>query len=637
MLADGNASSLNSAEAFQGKSLLFPVQPAPGETALGFIARAVDANHLGSIRSFLALGGINFSIKGDYLTRLSRSLPELSELLGMPPHELKGLWGIRPLTDDGKRKLGGVYLRPHQICHHVRRIPRSKYPPKVHQATWMVEHLNFCPVTWTRLVDSCPVCQGKLTWPQAQNVHSCARCGGALEFRGTRTIALKHREILGWVLQLFSDDEEQVTEAINRVPPFFEIDSATDVYELVLAFGQSAYGAHYEGINNKGSWTPEHLAFGVRMLLDYPKSIWDLYREQGDQSQPAIFRTALRVARDHSQPAVTRNIERLMSHHWGCYPKRTPRSSHDRYDIVCHSKAADILSVSTSCIGELVANGHLKRAEFRSDKFTSLILRSSVVELRDRAQKWFDGSLFKRVFDLPRIAMEQLLAAGWLAEEPDPAIRILRGDQSLAGTSANHLFELLKSLNEVQPNAGYISLDVAFTGVGGREKPWLPVLRGGLNGKLPGGLALLKGPKSYKIAVHEAGARALIMGGPDTSTPYIFDHQYYGIYDRSWLTLCEVERYLNCTAQDVSWLRRRGHITKFTEEKSRYCRASARQAGLKFMSTREAAARLAVSPKDIWMLLDAHPEVPSIGQGFHDREALEIVLKAEAPKSSWWS
>ncbi|MGI4817942.1 MAG: hypothetical protein ACRYFE_05425 [Janthinobacterium lividum] len=68
------------------------------------------------------------------------------------------------------------------------------------------------------------------------------------------------------------------------------------------------------------------------------------------------------------------------------------------------------------------------QAELRSDKFPSLILGSSVVDLCDRAQKWFDGSLFKSVIDLPHAAMEQLLEAGWLAEEPDPAIRILRGD-----------------------------------------------------------------------------------------------------------------------------------------------------------------------------------------------------------------
>lgn len=312
-------------------------------------------------------------------------------------------------------------------------------------------------------------------------------------------------------------------------------------------------------------------------------------------------------------------------------------ADYSQHDFVCPSTAAEMLRTSTKEISELVAARHLQQATHRNDMYRSWIMRDSVRSLLDRAQQWFDGSLFRRVFELPQVGLEQLLAAGWLAEEPDPAIQIIKGDRALAGASASHLFELLKSLNEVPANSGYISLDTAFTGVGGREKPWLPVLRGGFNGKLPGGIALLKGAKSYKIAVHEAGARALIMGGSDTCTPYVFDRQLYGIYDRSWLSLCEVERYLNCTAQDVSWLRRRGHITKFAEEKSRYCRASVREAGLKYISTREAAARLAVSPKDIWMLLEAHPEVLSIGQGFHDREALEIVLKAEVPKSSWWS
>lgn len=619
------------------KKLLFPIVPAQGETILGFITRVVEANYLGSVRTFLRSGNIDLSVKGDYLTKLSQSPKILADLLGLSVGELGGLWGVHPLTEDGKRKLGGVYLRPHQICQRIRRFPPAGSPTLNDQALWMVEHVNFCPVTWTRLIDKCPVCERSLTWPHAQNLHSCGRCNGPLSLRRSKSILRKDREVLTWVLQLFSEDELVVTDAVNQVPTFFEIQSATDVYELVLAFGQAAYGTRFERSSKKGPWTPEHLAAGARMVLEYPRSVWDLYRLQTDFAQPPLLRTALRVARDHSQPIVTRNIERLAMLHRNSAIEGRKGSFLLMNDPINLTHAGRLLSTSPSKVRELAEAGYLQTTRARKNFSDSRVTRSSVYSLRKRTEGWFDRSRIKRGYALPDLALEQLMAMGWLAPEPDLAIRLLRGSGALANESATHLLEALQSLDEARAETGYISLQLAFRGVGGREKPWGPVIAAGINGKLPGSLRLIETETAYKLAIHDTTARAIVMGGPEAQMPYTFDPLQYGEYDRTWLAPFEVEEYLNCTAQDVVWLRNRGHLNKLEHEKPRYCRISVQKAGAMFMTSREAAMRLGIRPQDVWGLLDAYPDVKSIGQGFHDRPSLEYALRLEAPKPCWWN
>lgn len=622
---------------YQGKSLLFPIKPAPGETLLGYIARVVDQNYLGSVRSFLALGGINFSIKGDYLTKLSSSLPILSELLGLPTSELQQLWGAEPLTADGKRRLGGVYLRPHQICQHTRRLPRSSAIPSHDRAIWMLDHLDFCPVSWDRLIDVCPICHQTLTWPQARALHTCGRCGGTVAHTQNKRVPLKDREILSLVVDLFSDDELTVTRAVNQVPTFFEIESATDVYELVLAFAQAAYGERYENFTRKGRWGYEYLVVGARMVFEYPRSVWDLYRRLVRNKQPSLLKTAVRIARDHSQPVVAHNIERLMAVHRRPELDRPSTSSNFIHDPINLSHAGRLLSTTRSKVMDLVTEGHLPPVDQPKGVLFTKVHRQDVNALRSKLDGWFDKDKLKAQLCLPEVAIEQLLSTGWLSPDAEPVARLVKGDRALAPETANELLHNLMALPSTQQGDGYISLSAAFRGIGGREKPWAPVITAALRGKFPGGLKLLSTERHACLAVHEATARAILMGGPNAPSPYAYNHHEYGKFGRDWLTPSETESYLNCTAQDVIWLKNRGHLIKLDHEKPRYCRLSVREVGLTFMTTREAAARLGIRPQDIWMLTEACDHATSIGQGFHHRELLEALVQAEAPKACWWN
>ena len=635
-MADGTISFQSPQPSGKGKRLLFPVSPAPGETILGYITRVVDANHLGSVGSFLGLIDLKLNIKGDFLSRMADALPELADLVGADMASLAGLWGAKPLSEDGKRRLGGVYLRPHMICQNVRRLPAAGSIIEADQATWMVKHLNFCSVTWRSLNDRCCVCRRKLTWPLASSLNRCEGCGSPCARRAGRAVALQDRPVLEWVLELFSENEEIVTSAINRVPPFFRVQSATDVYELTIACARAAYRMRTVGRRSMQQWSPKDLADGARLILEYPGSIWDLYRDQQEREQPPYILHLPYAARESANVCVSSNVERLIKEH-------RRNSGGGRGPLACHSnsmtlsQAGHILSTIPSHVRDLAAAGHLVTSRIMECDVDIRVERASVYDLAKRAKASVVRRDLKAAVSIPEAAIEQLLATGWLVPEQDPSVLMLRGANTLSGPSAHRLINDLHSFEWGDLSAGYIPLTDAFRGVGGREKPWAPVLIAAIRQKLPGGLRIAKIQGRSHLAIHEAAARAMIMGGPKAPSPYSFGADDYGAFRRDWMTPSEAEAYLNCTAQDVIWLRSRKLLSRIEHETSRYDRREVERLALRLMSSREAASRLGLLPKDVWRLLDARPQVKSIGQGFHHRDELEAAVCEEAAKLTWWN
>lgn len=635
-MADGAILFLKPQHQSVGRSLLFPIAPVPGETILGYVTRAVEANHLGSVGRFLAQIDQKLSIKGDYLSKMAEALPELAVLLGADPAALRRLWGAEPLSKDGKRRLGGVYLRPHLICQHVRRLPATGTSVEADQATWMVKHLNFCPVSWRGLIDRCGVCSRRLTWPLAQSLARCEGCGAPCSNRSSRAVARNDRLALAWILELFSEDEEVVAAAINRVPPFFQVQSATDVYELVVAFGRAAFRTRTTGRRPLPSWSPRDLADGARLVLDYPRSIWDVCRDQRNREQPPLIRNMSYAAREGYNVCASSNIERLIKAH-RCTSGGRRGSEASQSQAMTLSRAGRLLSAIPPQVRDLVEAGHLVTTRGGADDLDIKVTRASALDLRARAGMSISRRQLKAAFSLPDIAIDQMLAMGWISLENDSAVLMLRGADTLSGLSARDLIRELRGFDQNELSKGDVLLSAAFRGVGGREEPWGPVLIAAIRQKLPGGLRAVNLNGRTHLAVHEAAARAMIMGGPDAPSPYRFGVHQYGAFGRDWMVPGEVETYLNCTAQDVIWLRARKLLSKLEHETPRYGREEVEGIGLRFMTSREAASRLGLPPKDLWQLLESRPGVKSIGQGFHERDGLEAAVREEARKLTWWN
>ncbi|MFN3535937.1 MAG: helix-turn-helix domain-containing protein [Brevundimonas sp.] len=620
--------------------LLFPIEPEPYETLLGFVVRCVERNRLGTPVAFMRAVGLALKAKGDFLNRLQVELPSLAPALSTSVETLEGLWGAQPPTDDRKRRLGGVWLRPALVEQSRRRAPPSIDAGEADDARWMIRPIAFCSTRWEVLIDRCPHrwCGKPLTWPRADSLHLCRHCGTPLNMALRQTIPRPHRRWLQWVMALFSEDAVQRQAAMRQVPTVFQVETETEVFELVLAIRHAfkVSGAEpgedtndvLEDEGSKGDW--RHWVAAVRFLLEYPRSHWDLLQKRESDARAAFHHAFRRIAHNSNVPIVRSELTRL-NLEAGYLPTSALGRGSQHAPEMTAAAAADALGVTPGALKQLVEAKMLAPLRTRGARHTIKFYAEEDIEaLKALRGQGISGRWFRAASALPAIAIEQLVALGHLEFCRDPVAALLYGEHQLRADMADQMLERILGLPLPSTADGWIALPDALMGVGGREKPWGPVLAAGLNGCLPGGLTngAVLGTPVFMIST--AVANSLVMGGPSASPWLSFEPDHYGDLRRDWFSPGETVSYLNCSAVEISYLIDKGRLHPLAREGlTRFARTEVEEFGRVWMNTREAAARLGVTPHRVWRELEPYRLEWSLGRGFHKRDELEPIVERE--------
>lgn len=631
-MADASTVAPCEAQSYAGKSLLFPVEPAAGETLLSYLVRCVERNHLQSPVTFLRQIDIDLSISGDFLGRLQRSLPAIEMLLGVPTHALSKLWGAEALDQLGRRRLGGVFLRPHLIDQARRRVRPGLAKSDGDQAVWMLRHFDFCPISWDILIRSCPnrFCGKPLTWPRADSLRECRHCREPLVSVGSRKVAKNYRRNLRWLADLFVDREEVRSAAMCRVPAALSLHCETDVYEFILAIVRVLQLASDGRLDTDDAPVGhEALHEAVSFVLDYPKSRWDLLqRAPGERDR--LYGVMARVSRDTAVPVVRQALTEILA---DCPLMLVKQDRRPPPGELNSRGAASVLGVPPGDVRRLVEAGFLTPLSSSGTQRKQYLFDARIVEdMRVELSAGMSVRRAAQLLGLPLYAIPQLLALNMLEPQPSALSMFLRGDRRVRTEGVEGMADWLAALPLVPPSREWVSLSEAFTAVGGREKPWATVLQAALARELPGGLV-------FTSSYHERGtlsmarlsAREFVAGGPRFQSPLAFDYAAKTSAAPPVMTPGEVVDYLNCSAVELPWLRERELLTpqKWISP-TNYDRAEVEAFGSQWMSTREAAARLEVEPRGLWRLVETYPIEPGLGRGFYRRSELESVVQVIA-------
>jgi hypothetical protein len=620
--------------------LLFPLEPQPNETLLGFVVRCIERNRLGTPVAFMRTVGLELKAKGDFLTRLQAELPALARALSMSVESLEGLWGAHPPTQDRKRRLGGVWLRPALVEQARRRAPPSIEAGAADDARWLIRPIAFCSTSWEMLIDHCPSrwCGKVLTWPRADSLHLCRHCGTPLTSAPKRKVPHQHRRSLEWVITLFSKDEDLRQAAVRRVPTSFKVETETEVFELVLALRHalkmSGAGPDDEIVDDPGDEGEHddlhHLVAAARFVLEYPRSHWDTLQRHG-AAGPGAFHFALRrIAHNSNVPIVRSELTRL-NRHEEIIRLFTPNRREPSREMSARAAASE-LETTPGALRQLVEAKLLTpvRSRGRAQRSIPVFAEEDIRALKTACEEGISCRGLRTITALPEIAIEQLVALGHLEFHEHPAAEILKGGRQLRADTANTLLEEISRLPRLPTANGWITLDDAFTGVGGREKPWGAVLGAWLRGTLPAGLVRLGGVGSRALAISTAVAQSLVMGGPSSQPWLSFELNDYAQSGRDWFSSGETATHLNCSAVEIAYLLERGHLHRLSgHDRTRYGRSQVDAFAREWMNTREAAARLGVSPRHVWQELEQYRMKSSLGRGFHRRGELEPIVELE--------
>lgn len=608
-----------------GRRLLLPVMPVPGETLPGYLLRNVRPNHLPSIRPLLEEAGAHIALNSDCIGRMEQAADRLSEAFDVPPAAWAGLWGIEKKRG-GRRRLGGVWLTPKQIESVRRRVPPGHVAGSPDKAIWMVRHLGFCPESWEMLVDRCPRagCQ-PLFWTSAIALELCGHCGRPLSDAKRRIVPRALRSHLAWLIGLFGHDD-QVARSMSALPPVFEIPTATDAYDLVLAIARPLRVMVDPSLHGRVNLDPSDLARACRFLLDYPRSHWDL--QQHGAAVVDAFRTRLEtLIRYPHRPAVRSDLIRIMQYG---RPDRGKTDSISVSEWLSTTQAAAMLHLERSDVRLLIAKDLLPEdcALGGQYRIQSSIRRSHVERLRSELSAQMSLREFGVRTGLKRLEVEQLLGLDLLSETTSAASQLVHRGLHVTRKSAEAFIEQMEAIVTGGTAEGHIPLRDVMRGVGGREKPWARVLRAALEGSIPGGLRGDPNGRMVDLQVHPVTARHLVMGGPSKETPFAFQLGDLSGWERAEVSPSEVEGYLNCTAQDVSWLVRRGHLASLQGEPKRtlYPKVEVEALGRRLITTREIAARVGRKPAELWPELQSECLGGSLGQGFYERQTIETWM-----------
>lgn len=604
-------------------SLLFPERPEEGETLLGFIQRSAIANDLPSTKPILERAGITSPDGASLFTHGVEDPASLASALGVSVEDLSTLWGYDPLYN-GRRRLGGVLVRAKYICSSHRIAPANYLANAPDKAIWLIDGLSFELGSWDCLIKACSICSRPFRWHNAIGLARCT-CGSLMRPRRNRKVAKGDRKELAWLSALFSNDPCIVETAMRSIPANSAVQTPTDAYEVIMALAKPMAALR----------TPQprkpslgDIAQATRYLLEFPRSYWDV-NQQGLAVGISLKEKLRDVARHSTQVVVSTELSRMAHYMSGGRIINAPRFYNEE-PIQSLASAASNLQASKGGVRRLVEAGILTGLgpQKGKERYHHLYHGHEVAHVQRQLGSRLSWKKLKSTACIPDEAIEQLIGAGYLKENFHEAVRVLYGERQLDDPSHLSFIRRLKRHVRNDTSDHFIPIRVVMCGVGGRPKPWAKILEAAINGTLPGGLVQDDWWTPLgRLRVHKTTARLLIMGGPDHDGPYLANPVSPEIQS-SLMQSGEIERYLNCTAQDIRWLRSNGMLNSQTspQELSKYLRTDIYKCGLEFITTREIAARRGLTPLNMQNILQQFEKTVAIGQGFYRRPIIEEWL-----------
>jgi hypothetical protein len=612
-------------------AVLFPVSPKPGESLHGYICRAAGFNFLDSPVTLLRQSGLdNFSELQRYI------IPRLGKLgacLGQSHDGLASMASPRIARDSPLRRINGLAVPQKAIIFQRRRVsPAALAISDHHRAIWMVSPIAYCAETWDVLIGECPNrdCGQVLGWHTRGGVDFCERCGFDLKLAEAPKVPPEFRDALSFIANLLDPDPMVQDLAAARAPRQLAGPAPWDLIELAIMLGRAAQPATEVSSDQARN---QRLALGARILLDYPASIdafWE-GRDPRNASIPEFFLKLRRQAEGEVNRGALQVARSIVELHVGREKSGVQRLKRLRHEhkLLGVGEAARALRVDNSSVAKLVHAGALEPSAHRGKVrrhgwFGADDIEAVTDDLANRTSAY----AFCKGHALPIYAAEQFVHHRLIRANDTMSVRALHSGLQLDRRDVLQLSEAVGRIL-VRHRAGdpsRIPLTQAFTALGNQEKPWAPVIKAALRGKLPGGLGSDDpvGLGMRSLTISDEGLAQLL----DPERPWMrVDASIYGGQPREHIKRLDAQTYLNALPNDLTWLINNGELVVAEADGIRFRHADVARLGAKYISPQELGARLGIKPVHVRRLLEELEVTRTSGCPFWLRDEVEPVLE----------
>lgn len=473
-----------------------PLPPIEGESLDGFIARVAAHNMVDKALAISSLGGVSYGHRPDLSTHGWEGLPAVAECLQVDIADLHHR--SYPLTDPARdlRLFFGTPLERRHLELRTRRFsPAGLRLSNHHRALWQLRLFPFCIETWEHLLDKCPRCHAAQRWYRPNGIERCDYCVEDLRRAPSDPVPPEYREAALAAVGLVHPDPERRSASLKRLPLAIQslgAGPALELLVLLLPLFDRAMPGTRAGKRRTWDAPPSRITAAVAkawpLLEGWPSAVLDLLAENiaaapsrysdGAHGMAIYF---LNTAGAHAHPAVNEAMARLRAE----VDVDGPRGDAIRATTLDVKSLSKLLGHGTQQLSRIRRSGGLP---------TIFTLKGSRAVARYDAAKVAE---IRRIFEV-RLSFERaawLLGISYHGVEQLAAIRLLP-------TITHPYFPLryggpqttLPGLQELQQRieAGAaravpdpIRLRSAVAVIGGRLKPWGPIVQALLDRAIP--------------------------------------------------------------------------------------------------------------------------------------------------------
>lgn len=497
--------------------VMWPVKDVPADEGLmGLVFRTAVENIYECTTPILEAAGLPHHVSFNLAVRPELDCARLAHVLRLSEDriislrygDLQATYG--PPTVD----FFGAPVARYDLRLRSRRIAPMRLaadPNPYHRAIWELGLLPVDLATGEWLVDRCPRCSGRLGWYHSRNLAVCgdARCGFDLRDAEPSRLEEKRFEMIASVGRLLDPAPAVHEAAVASLPPPVRSLGRGAAFELVWRLGRATTPQGMATRDQHKSLPPEEivdaLCAGAALMLDWPGSLDRHVRDRMATTQEGAveFMQALRgLGRCVQSWAGHGDVMRASVPHLVTTGRRACISVMN--DGVDGDTARRILRIDAATLARARNLGLLTTSLPGGNVNVHALFSRSELEivrgqLDDRMRS---GSLAERL-GITQHGVEQLVCLGAIEQAPGSFVRELYVGLQIARSSADALIRTLETMavSSVADDPDSISLRRALMLVGGREKPWGPIVLALRDGTVPFGLSPEGRPLVARIRV----------------------------------------------------------------------------------------------------------------------------------------
>lgn len=501
----------------RGSRVLTPIRPEADESLISLLCRVSASNDLARNRVLLSSISPVWHSHFNLAARNDLDFDRLAFTCRLPRHEVESRRYTNVSISPTLAGFGfhGASIPIYDLQLKARRTTAAWARVGYHSALGHHALITHCPVSGEILIDACPRCSRALNWTAATLSH-CSQCGFDLRTHQTARVSSEDQAATELMISILHPDPARQTWAIRQLHPTLRSIDRGTIFELGWRMGSILTGQGLATRNTAKRLAPEQrlriLAEGSRILGSWPESFQQAARgSAGDKNGCRTLASAVASIADaqNSWPEL-RQVVREAVPALSSGPRFLKKAT-----LVKPATSRELsleLGVSQEVFERMRQSDELQALGSEDRHYKPIFEASGIEDLKQRLGDRISVSKISEALGISRHGVEQLACMGFL--EIYDAGAVAAGFKSRQARKSD--FELLKTrlvgmgasdAGRFTAGAG-VSFDLpmpaAVRAIGGREKPWGPIIAAMLDGRCA--FELVEGAGNFMSRVRIARA-----------------------------------------------------------------------------------------------------------------------------------